>query len=633
METGKNKEIICIQRVIRGFLVRKKLVVSNKKYSELDARRQAKFYESPENFMDFHLIVEDYFVNSNKSNEPHSPRLSLYSITRYNSIKTSEHDYTDRNEQVFMIFPKPMNSIYTIEVYKTTISALTKPLVSEESHILRNSEPIPSENNEAAEVNLFSQSEVLSKDTEGKHKIEPNEVRVYEIITDKPRPQIEIIMQAEGTRKSSEEIEKSETSENIVGEIVQSKVEDEDEDEDEGDNHEKEKIIDREGLSDYEKNNNDKSEGDIEQYDEDPKKIEDYPEDFEDDIEKYQQLIEEPVKDPVVIEQDLKEYHGDEDLVEKQENEYHEENMINHDEIIEENPAKNDQDLDEYYDDSEEDPPQDTEEPANIPVSTKETLEENHNGPVKSEEYIETKNNESGGSEQFIEYYEDESEEPNLQQKEDVTAINKEEEYESEGYENEFEEDEDANHGENKIQPPENNKTSKILPNVKEDQGFKIKNARQVKRDLSHKEPAPHTILYKKYEEKYHEITRNPRDLVMHKDQLDVNRPGRDFNKPSGSSSDRNCYSYKDFGFICDKGRPKILAPLKKTNALKPSNSTKTLISPRDKNQHKNNPYDIGWIDRQLIDFFNLKITANKNSLKKFKLSKIKQEKINSLYK
>ena len=89
----------------------------------------------------------------------------------------------------------------------------------------------------------------------------------------------------------------------------------------------------------------------------------------------------------------------------------------------------------------------------------------------------------------------------------------------------------------------------------------------------------------------------------------------------------------KDYGFLCDKGKSKQFKAIDETEKIiKVSHSEKNFYSLEKTLSKKTNPYDIKWIDRQLIGFFNVKITKSKTSAKKFKLSKVKQEKINSLY-
>ena len=102
----------------------------------------------------------------------------------------------------------------------------------------------------------------------------------------------------------------------------------------------------------------------------------------------------------------------------------------------------------------------------------------------------------------------------------------------------------------------------------------------------------------------------------------------------SGAVSARENFStYKDYGFLCDKGKSKQFKAIDETEKIiKVSHSEKNFYSLEKTLSKKTNPYDIKWIDRQLIGFFNVKITKSKTSAKKFKLSKVKQEKINSLY-
>lgn len=144
--------------------------------------------------------------------------------------------------------------------------------------------------------------------------------------------------------------------------------------------------------------------------------------------------------------------------------------------------------------------------------------------------------------------------------------------------------------------------------------------------------PIQNFALYKKQEKQYDEIVYNSPQTIfpMKNDYL-----AEALNSKPPISNKRviqKCSSYKDYGFLCDHGKKKTLAPLKKVEKSRITKSMKSIAVDKKMISSKS-PYDVAWIDRQLIDFFNLKMKKNKNSVKKFKLFKVKLEKISALYK
>ena len=124
MDTESIKNLIRIQKTIRGFLARKRLIASNKLYAKIERRKNRKVFNNELDLFDFHSISENssLIVENKYSQVPFLKELNESGV----SIAKSLEDYDE--EKFFDDEVKPSSDLKSFEFFvdKKTVCSLLK---------------------------------------------------------------------------------------------------------------------------------------------------------------------------------------------------------------------------------------------------------------------------------------------------------------------------------------------------------------------------------------------------------------------------------------------------------------------------------------------------------------------------
>ena len=125
---------IRIQKVIRGFLVRKKLLVTNKRYSEIHSRNIMNFFYKCTDLSEFPLILQDYFIRKNALNQLNHSIEKLNKacdendLNKLNNVNNSIKEIEYIQKTYLFLNNKPICLPYELTFVTFTLKCFIKPI-------------------------------------------------------------------------------------------------------------------------------------------------------------------------------------------------------------------------------------------------------------------------------------------------------------------------------------------------------------------------------------------------------------------------------------------------------------------------------------------------------------------------